>query len=88
MIWGASFTLSQSDELEEYPSSVNENQPARAVPRAFFGVDKGGADTLACEAYRTRPVNDAWRCAVGRGDAGRTWEEGLLSGGGTAFGTI
>ena len=47
MIWGASFTLSQSDELEEYPSSVNENQPARAVPRAFFGVAKGGADTRA-----------------------------------------
>ena len=88
MIWGASFTLSQSEEDEEYPSSVNENQPALAIPRAFFVVDKGGAETLAEEAYRTRPVNEAWRCAVGRGDAGLTCDEGLLSGGGTALGTI
>ena len=45
---------------------------ARAVPRAFFGVDKGGAETRACDAYRTRPGNEACRCAVGRGDAGLT----------------
>ena len=32
MIWGASFTLSQSDDDEEYPSSVSENQPARLAP--------------------------------------------------------
>ena len=88
MIWGASFTLSQSEEEEEYPSSVNENQPALAIPRAFFVVDKGGAETLAEEAYRTLPVNEACRCAVGRGDAGLTCDEGLLSGGVTAFGTI
>ena len=77
-------------KLVDHPRGYEHlyHQPARAVPRAFLGVDKEGADTLACEAYRTRPVNEACRCAVGRGDAGRTCDEGLLSGGGTAFGTV